>query len=137
MILLVTGGRDFMDSAYVYHRLNTIHTISPITTLVEGGAPGADTWARTWAIGHPDIILATVAADWNGPCREMCSPNHRRQYSGLSTTYCPAAGVYRNRDMLEIFHPDVVLAFPGNNGTKSMIDLAIAAGVPVIQTARS
>lgn len=136
MILLATGGRDYMDTAYVNHRLDLLSQEVSIDSIVEGGAPGADTWVRMWGINH-GLFVQTVSADWNGPCREACSPNHRRQYSGLQTTYCPAAGVYRNRDMLEVFHPDIVLAFPGGKGTQNMIDLAIAAGVPVIQTARS
>lgn len=135
--LLVCGGTDYMDQQYVYWRLDQYHNEHHIACLVEGGAPGADTWARMWAIAHPDIVLATVNADWNGPCRETCRPNHRIPYSGLTTTYCPAAGPYRNQDMLTVHNPDEVLAFPGQKGTASMVGLAIAAGVPVIQTARS
>ena len=136
-VLLVCGGTNYMDQHYVYERLDAYHREKRITTLVEGGAPGADTWARMWALAHPDIILATVNADWNGPCRETCAPNHRIPYSGLASTYCPAAGPYRNQDMLEVHQPDEVLAFPGEKGTASMVRLAIPAGVPVIQTARS
>jgi len=136
MILLGCGGRDYTDQAYVFHRLDLYHREFNITTLVEGGAPGADTWIRLWGLRHPDIILATVNANWNGPCREACAPNHRRSHQGLTTTYCPTAGVYRNQDMLSSFNPDEVMAFPGGKGTQNMVDLAIAAGVPVIQTAR-
>lgn len=46
------------------------------------------------------------------------------------------AGPIRNRAMLKTWSPDIVIAYPGGNGTADMCDIAIKAGVPVIQVQR-
>lgn len=37
----------------------------------------------------------------------------------------------RNREMLTIRQPNVVIAFPGTTGTENMITISRKAGVPV------
>ncbi len=108
--ILVTGGRDFRDKAKVDHALNDIDRANGITTLIHGGASGADTlagmWAKEWGVTewvHP--------ADW--------------------AKHGNAAGPIRNQDMLERGKPDLVVAFPGGRGTADMVRRAKAAGVPV------
>lgn len=83
-----------------------------ITTLIHGGAPGADALAATWAIEH-DITCSTYVADWF---------KHGR-----------AAGPIRNEAMLIEGRPDCVVAFPGGRGTADMVRRAKAAGVRVIE----
>src|SRR4051812_48982572 len=47
--LLVTGGRDYSDSARAWAVLDSIHNATPIGVLIHGDARGADTIARKWA----------------------------------------------------------------------------------------
>lgn len=49
MRLLVTGPRDLKDYYLVHEVLDGIHAVTPITVLIEGGAPGTDRFARRWA----------------------------------------------------------------------------------------
>lgn len=46
------------------------------------------------------------------------------------------AGPIRNRMMFKKHEPDFILAYPGGNGTADMCDIAIKAGVPVVQVQR-
>lgn len=117
MRLLVCGGRAFKDKAFMWSALNGIPEISCIVT---GGQRlwnpeirrwvGADWLAIEWAlekqipfIGHP--------APWNVNGR--------------------AGGPMRNGEMLRMWQPDKVLAFPGGDGTADMVKKAQAAGLPV------
>jgi hypothetical protein len=81
-------------------------------TVIVGGAKGADHGGKIWGddAGHNVIV---VKADWK--------------------TYGKAAGFVRNQKMLDEEKSDVVLAFPGGNGTADMVRRAKAAAVPVIE----
>lgn len=110
--LLVCGGRNYNDAESVYETLDALVVErGPIKVLIHGGSRGADTLADDWANErHIDIIL--VPAEWR--------------------KYGRAAGPMRNAKMLE-HNPDLVVAFPGGKGTRSMIKLAQAADIPVIE----
>jgi len=112
MKVLVCGGRDFDDAALVYATLDRIHRERGITGLIEGGARGADTAAYSWAKVH-DLHDRTYRADWN---------KHGK-----------AAGPIRNAHMLADGNPDLVVAFPGGNGTAHMKRIAREAGVEVLE----
>lgn len=81
--------------------------------IVHGAARGADTIARLVA---EDLGLATEAhpADWK---------KHGK-----------AAGPIRNQEMLDS-GIDLVIAFPGGNGTADMVKRARQAGVEVVEVA--
>lgn len=118
MILLVCGGRDYDDHDHIHTVLDRIHAQvrvkgepAQIVTLVHGAAAGADTQAGIWA-KRRGVAVMEFPANWN---------EHGR-----------AAGHIRNAQMLEEGQPDLVLAFPGGKGTKSMVRKAWAAGVPII-----
>lgn len=49
MRVLITGGRDFSDRRFVFWALGRIHARRPISTIIEGGATGADSLGRSWA----------------------------------------------------------------------------------------
>lgn len=50
MRVLVCGGRNFHNLKYGYFVLDYINTkLHPITTLIQGGAFGADALANHWA----------------------------------------------------------------------------------------
>lgn len=46
-----------------------------------------------------------------------------------------SAGPKRNQRMLDKGKPDLVLAFPGGDGTADMVRKAKSAGVPIIEVA--
>lgn len=109
MRVLVCGGRDFDNVAFVRSRLDALHAQQPITHLIHGGARGVDTIAGDWS-KTKSIERYVCLADWN---------KHGK-----------AAGPIRNARMLE-WKPDLVVAFPGGRGTANMIEQAERAGVPV------
>lgn len=112
-VVLVCGGRDYLDTNHVEAVLNGIHLYRPITKIVQGGAMGADTLARWWARKN-GVYCVTVEADW--------------------LTHGKAAGPIRNQRMLDEQKPDYVVAFPGGRGTADMVRRAHAAKVPVIDS---
>lgn len=108
MRVLVTGGRKYDNQARVNRVLNDLHP----SQIAQGGASGADRSAALWA--HETATSCyTYPADW--------------------TKHGKAAGPIRNQKMLEIFQPDLVVAFPGGRGTEDMVDRARKAFVPVVQ----
>lgn len=127
--VLVTGGRTYRDAVRVFEVLSKYD----IAELCHGDAEGADTLAKNIAeakLGLPRDRIQAFPADWYGPCRDTCRPGHRRPRKG--TTYCPAAGIYRNQEMLDMFMPDLVIAFPGGNGTDDLVARALRVDIPVI-----
>jgi SLOG family YspA-like protein len=110
MKVLVCGGRNFRSPAQVFRALDRLHQEKPITELMQGGATGADQFAMEWAATKPEIKRYVCHADWE--------------------THGRAAGPIRNEKMLT-WKPDLVVAFPGGDGTADMVRRAEAAGVPV------
>ena len=106
MKVLVCGGRDYDDQAFVSQTLSSF----VITTIMQGGAEGADTLAQNYALAH-FIPLWTFRANWK---------EHGK-----------AAGPIRNQSMLDYGKPDLVIAFPGGRGTADMVRRAKKAGVLV------
>jgi len=109
--VLVCGSRAWLDSGAIRARLAELPRG---TTIIHGGARGADRLAET--IAH-SLGFDTQAfnADWHG-----------RGY------YDPAAGKKRNLRMLDQ-QPDLVIAFhkDGSTGTAHTIENAHARGIPV------
>lgn len=112
MRAIICGGRDYSNHDHAFQSLDAIHSKSPITHVIEGGARGADRLARSWAISR-NIPYTTVNANWN--------------------QYGKRAGYLRNKRMRDEFSPDLVIAMPGGVGTKMMIQLANAINLPIIQ----
>jgi len=113
MRVLVCGGRDFQNAAWLNRTLDSIHAETPVSELMQGGAKGADTLARDWAASK-GITRWVCRADWERDGK--------------------AAGPIRNQRMLE-WRPDLVIAFPGGRGTADMVRRAKAAGVRVVEVA--
>jgi len=130
--VIVTGGRAYTDQQHVRDTLDQLLAeidarVAPVEwlaataksqllqlILIQGGAPGADAAARNWAALHRDrVISITEPANW--------------QRDGK------AAGPRRNQRMLDLHHPDLVVAFPGRRGTADMVEKARGALVPVIE----
>lgn len=126
MIVLVTGGRGFMLSGFVKKVLDRMHAERPITLIVHGacgdtmeaprGRPayqGADAWAHDWATAN-NVPTRVYPAAWR-------------------TLGKTRAGKERNRRMFISTMPDLVIAFPGGNGTEDMVKFAKQCGANVIR----
>lgn len=111
MRVLVCGGRDYNDVKKVFHVLDQIHADGEnISVIIEGEARGADVAAAAWACSR-GVPIAPYPAQWG--------------------RYGNGAGPIRNRQMLIEGKPDLVVAFPGREGTANMVAQARKAGVPV------
>lgn len=104
MNILVCGGRDFIDTQFVYYALNLLHAEQPVRHLIHGAARGADSLAAQWARDARVPYVSAHPADWN--------------------RYGKAAGTIRNAQMLSrllLETPYMVVAFPGGRGTSDMV----------------
>lgn len=111
MRVLVCGGRDYKDKRRVFEELDQISEwYGPITSIVEGGASGADQLGFSWAQAK-QIPVITHFANW--------------------AKLGKGAGPIRNKEMLDAWDPDFVVAFPGGRGTANMVDLAKKAEIEV------
>jgi hypothetical protein len=110
--VIVCGGRDYADVAWLDAILSTVWRKHPDAELVEGGARGADRLAAEWATAR-GVPHLRVPADWD--------------------RYGKAAGPRRNEAMAALDGVVGVVAFPGGNGTKHMVRTAKARGLPVYE----
>ena len=122
MRVLVCGSRHWNDPAPIWAVLAGLYARDESADgliVIEGGAPGADSFAAEWADDEADGS-ETYPADWD---------KHGK-----------AAGPIRNQQMLDEGQPDVVYAFKdafdlaqsgSGRGTEDMVRRAKAAGVPV------
>lgn len=108
LTIAVTGGRNFNRKTVVWRTLDRLRP----SLVVVGDASGADSLVRQWArsTGTPVQIFE---ADWK--------------------RYGRRAGPIRNRTMLEVGRPDMLLVCPGGAGTRNCEALAKQAGIPVLQ----
>lgn len=111
MIVLVCGGRDYSDNEKVFNTLFKIHFDRKIDLVIQGGATGADNFAKQWA-NHIGIHNAEIKAIWG--------------FHGRS------AGPKRNYAM-SLLNIDLLVAFPGGNGTKNMIKICEENNVEIIR----
>lgn len=114
MKILVCGGREFTERHVVFKFLNDFRDFNgEVTTVVTGGAKGADDLAEQWAHWN-EINVKVYPAKWK--------------------QFPKAAGPIRNREML-MDNPDIayVIAFPGGRGTNNMIEQAKAGKFKVVE----
>lgn len=113
MKILVCGGRDYKNKERLFEKLDSVNRLTPVSKVIQGGAWGADALAVAWAADN-GIEIATYPANW-------------KKWGSF-------AGSIRNAEMLAK-NPDIeiVLAFPGGNGTENMINTAKHAGFCVIK----
>lgn len=116
MRVLVCGGRAFSretkEWSFIYKELDEVRNLYGLTHLIQGGATGADACARAWAI-YNELPFTQYPARWK--------------------IHGKGAGYIRNKQMLDEGRPDLVVAFPGGKGTAMMVDIAVKAGVKVLQ----
>lgn len=119
MRIVVTGPRTWpIDRPEIIHKVLKPYTVDEFrdNQLAQGGARGVDRIAREfWDLNHPTDLAFEYAADWDRDGK--------------------AAGPIRNREMLEDFEPDLVLAFliPEQEcrGTWDCIEQALRFGIEV------
>lgn len=123
----VAGGRDFRGIELVRHALSQMPDSA---TLIHGCATGADTLAAEFWAGVHGRKMEEHPADWGGRCHSTCRDDHRKQrWDG--SDYCPAAGFYRNQEMVDS-GLDLLIAFPGGAGTSDMVIRCMSAGIAIL-----
>ena len=110
MKLLVCGGSKYQDREALFRCLDELHSRTPLTLIINGGARGADYLASAWA-KERGIALKVFKAD------------HKN--------FGVDAFMELNAAMLEATQPDLVLAFPGGIITADMQARAKTACIPV------
>lgn len=111
MIVLVTGGRTYCDVAAIFDCLVHLNSEHEHLIVVHGDAPGADNTASK-VCKEVGIDQVKIPANW--------------------TKYDRAAGPIRNTLMIDLLNVDLVLAFPGDVGTKNMCSQASKREIPII-----
>jgi hypothetical protein len=106
--VVVTGGRGYLESDVAWE---TLERLKPSRVAQGGCHDGADLYARMWAKKR-GVTLTTYFADWD--------------------EYGKSAGPRRNTKMLDDFKPDLVIAFPGGNGTADCVRKARRAGIKLM-----
>lgn len=114
MRVLICGGRDFSDYLTFAREVRRIELENePITTVIHGGARGADWCAHLFATSARNLEELAFPAKWK--------------------IHGKAAGPIRNQEMLDVGKPDLVIAFPGGPGTADMVKRSRKAGFAVIE----
>lgn len=108
--VLVCGGRDYGDIKSVFVALDEHAKNAEV--IIHGGSRGADALAQLWA-------------DTTGVCCKVYPTNWKLNGK--------AVGPLRNQSMLDNEKPDLVVAFPGGEGTADMVGRARRAGVRIVE----
>ena len=119
MRVIVCGGRLYADVQNIWRTLDQIDqerggircVIDGASDDVTGPYVGADYWGHQWALARTKPTCR-YHADWKKLGK--------------------AAGPIRNERMRDEAKPDLIVAFPGGNGTRGMVRLAYAAGIEVV-----
>jgi hypothetical protein len=103
MRLAVVGSRSFNNYELLKFKLDTIHSVKPITLIISGGAIGADSLGERWARENRIEILIFLP-EWD--------------------KYGKSAGYKRNVQIVE--SADAVIAFwdGESKGTQHTINIA-------------
>ncbi|MDX0897464.1 DUF2493 domain-containing protein [Sinorhizobium medicae] len=124
MRLVVTGGRDYCDTARIWAALDELHGRRPVSVLIEGEASGLDTRARVWA-KRKGISVDPYPTDWD----DVDHPEAVVRYNRNGKPYDVTAGTRRNQQMIDEGRPDYALVFPGGTGTADMRARIVTAGI--------
>ena len=116
-VLIVCGGRGYLDAERVYAALDLAHGRRAVTLLVHGARLdekrgellGADRWAHEWAT-ESGVEIECHPAAW--------------------ACWGRGAEAMRHMQMAERGAHGCV-AFPGGRGTENMVRHAVRAGIPV------
>jgi hypothetical protein len=130
-LVLVTGDREWSNRDEIWRAFQSLPSN---TVIIHGAARGADLLADSIATEFGFLALPNPAhwkhndPAWvvvHGPCAPNCPEIVGR-----------AAGVLRNKFMLDTYNPDLLLAFhknlSGSRGTKDMVRRGVKAQKKVI-----
>lgn len=106
--ILVCGGRDYTDTMKITKVLADLTQEFGKCVIIHGGARGADSLAAG---------IARKFGWWEWRCPADWD---KHGYS---------AGPIRNKEMVELAQPDLVVAFPGGKGTAHMVNYAKSHGL--------
>ena len=145
MRVLICGSRDWPEKhqgPIVSAMAGMYAAYGPDIVFIQGGAPGADSIAKTYADllqeSDPRVTSLTFPAKWDEHDREGKTKVPCR--CAASKERCLAAGPRRNQQMMDEGRPTVVFAFHdfirNSKGTKDMARRADNASVPVYVTSR-
>lgn len=124
----VCGGRSFRNYRFLARTLDEIceqrgwitepddlGNFLPYVRLIHGGAKGADLLADSWAVTRwcPIMTFPITNDDWK--------------------MYGKGAGGARNQRIIDQGKIDILVAFPGGNGTKDMVRRAEIHGIEIIR----
>jgi hypothetical protein len=100
--VLVSASRSWHKPLDIWtalgHCLTEAQRQGKTLVVVHGDADGGDQIAKLFGQVHEGAVDEPHPADWDGPCRPRCRPGHRKTRKD-GTTFCPAAGMYRNDEM--------------------------------------
>ena len=108
----VAGGRAYRDAPQMARALDRLHAAKPITLLIHGAAPGADSLAGQWA-QQRGVPVKTYP-----PSRKLDGPGRDWKFR-------------RNTRMLLSSKPNLVVAFPGGPGTGHTARETVRLGPPL------
>lgn len=142
--VLVCGGRDYgrlhpkrilehpkrrQERARLCEVLGKLAVELGTFVMIHGGASGADALADEWAknsrgFPKPEVFKAA----WKDVSRPGAVI---KRNATTGEPYDAAAGPVRNQRMIDEGKPDLVIAFPGKEGTEDMISRAEKAEIEV------
>lgn len=131
-VILVTGSRGWKNISEMAKVLAEYRDAALAAgkrpVLIHGAAQGADSMAAAIWSDQWGLASVSVPADWKTHTPERC-----RCHDDATATYCRVAGIVRNEKMVDVYHPDVTLAFfqGDTNGTQHCSDYAKEQGIPV------
>ena len=110
---IICGGRHFDNQAMFDSSMRDIIRLRGLPDkVVHGAQTGADTMAGKWG-KRMGLEVVPVEAEW------------KRLGGG--------AGPIRNQRMIDEYHPQLVVAFPGGPGTRNMTNKARAANITIVE----
>ena len=133
MRILVTGSRKWRSRTIIEEALlrATIGVDSAEVTVIHGNNGNADRLAAAAARKY-GFTLEPHDVNWDVECRPGCG--HVQRFTPLGKPWCPAAGNYRNQEMVDT-GADLCLAFfnrgQPNRGTSDCARRADRAGIRV------
>ena len=111
MQAIIAGGRTYQFTAQDIAHLDRMYTVGIISSVVHGGARGADKAAGKWAALH-GVEVSVFQADWE--------------------RFGKAAGPIRNRAMIDHVKPNgILIVFAGGPGTSDIQRQAKRAGLMI------
>lgn len=117
---IVCGGRGGpprgVGSDWVFRALDAVDRERRLGHIIQGGQTGIDTLAHYWARDRCRPST-TIWADWDA-LERMAGPKRNAEMGAFLLRVAPAG-------------LRACLAFPGRDGTESMVSIARAARVPV------